>query len=587
MEQLKYTEILQQNKLLAGKLNTTPYRISILSNVTVNPLQEILEYNCRIHQIEPDVVIGNFDNIVQDSAAARDRDMVIVLYDIFSVIDDMGLYFDAISDQALESLKARICSEIDLIFANLKAVPAVVFNMFSASLLSISPLQAGKAKLLTDYLNQYLKEKKTTNIHLADIDQIFMHTGLKQAIDFRFYYSSKAPYTIAFFKEYTLALQHLVLQNTGKLKKALIFDCDNTLWKGIIGEDGPEGIDMSPQSKQGRYFNQVQQMAAYLSTRGIIIGLCSKNNPQDVAEVLQSDAMILKNDHIVIQKVNWEDKATNLRGIAAELNIGTDSLVFVDDSPFEINLVKEQLPEILTLQVPANLADYPSQLQKLVSRYFPTGGNTEDSARTAMYKQQFEREDARNTFVSIEDYLASLEIVVTVSHNDIAQIPRIAQLTQKTNQFNLTTKRYTESQIEAFMKSGQDIIFAIFVRDKFGDSGLTGICIIKQDEQNGKKAIVDSLLMSCRIIGRNIEYVFLDHVVTFLKDKGYEEISASFIPTKKNAQVANFYNNKQFVQTGTNADGSKEYQLPVADYQPGSFGYIRLEVLQDQPLSNL
>jgi FkbH-like protein len=405
---------------------------------------------------------------------------------------------------------------------------------------------------------------------------LFAHIGFKQSIDYRFYHSSKAPYTFAFLKNYVAAIETVFLRNTGKLKKAIIFDCDNTLWKGVIGEDGMEGIDMSATSKSGKFYHLVQRIAVFLSKRGVIVGLCSKNNEQDVLDVLRNHKdMILKEEHIVIKKVNWINKASNLRAIASELNIGIDSLVFVDDSNFEINLIKEQVPEILTIQVPTAISDYPDLILKNVYTYFNLVLNSDDAKKTEMYKQQFERENSKTAFSSIEDYLASLEIELTVVKNDKAHMPRIAQLTQKTNQFNLTTYRYTESQVEHFMADKKHEVYAMFVKDKFGDNGLTGVCIAKEDEKDPKNVILDSLLMSCRIIGRNIEFVYVSHIIKDLANKGYQTLTADYIPTKKNAQVEDFYD-KVGLNLIENIDGTKHYSLNIANFEPKKVDYIKI-----------
>lgn len=577
MEHLKYTEILQQNKLLKGTIDTKPYNIGILSNVTVNAFKDILEYNCRIHQIEPNISIGNFDNIVQDTAISSDKDMVIIFYDLMSIIDNLGIYFEAITEDAFQSLLQKLKSEIDLISHNLKNTASVIFNLFSAAYFPPQYRSTSKAETLAKELNNYLETNRSINIQLVDINKIMMQSGVSNCIDFRFYNSSKAPYTVAFLKEYAFAIQQELLRNNGKLKKALIFDCDNTLWKGIVGEDGLNGIDFSNESKTGMWFHKVQQQAVYLSSKGVLIGLCSKNNTADVEEVLLLNEMTLRNDNLVIKKVNWTDKASNLRNIAAELNIGLDSLVFVDDSDFEINLIKEQLPEILTLQVPKQISEYPFQLQKLVDRYFSLSQSKEDALKTEMYKQQSARTESQSGFQSIDEYLASLEIVLTIVENEVAQIPRIAQLTQKTNQFNLTTKRYTEQQITDFMYQDGAAIFSIFVKDKFGDSGLTGVCIITTDENDSHCAIIDSLLMSCRIIGRNIEFAFMNQVMKYLSGKGFSKVKGNFFATKKNAQVVDFYEKNGFHLIKNSNETEKEYELKIADFISKSFDYIQIE----------
>lgn len=575
MENLKYTEILQLNKSLAGTLSSAPYRISILSNVTVHSFKEILEYNCRIHQIEPDIAIGNFDNIVQDSLQVKDRSMVIIFYDMLGITEAASPYFNALSEQSFRELEQRLHGEIDLILDNMKDVPAVLFNTFSAAAQTPDYIHNGQADRLAASLNQHLEARKGKNVTLVYTDKILLQTGIKQGIDFRFYHSSKAPYTVTYLKTYATAILPVLLRNNGKLKKALIFDCDNTLWKGIIGEDGIEGIDMSPASQHGKFYYAVQQMAAMLSERGVLIGLCSKNNEQDVEEVLQRGDMALKNSHIVCKKVNWQDKVTNLRAIATDLNIGIDSLVFVDDSSFEINLIREQLPEVLTFQVPANIMEYPAKLSSLVFQYFNLDSGREDLAKTQMYKEQFEREETRKTFASLEDYLASLEIGITIGRDNGNYVPRTAQLTQKTNQFNLTTKRYTEVEIEGFMSQPEATIFTIFVKDKFGESGLTGLAIIvREHEAQQRTATIDSLLMSCRIIGRNIEHVFLGYIIESLAREGIQTIRASYVPTKKNMQVAGFYEDHGFSLTHTGIAGDKHYTLQTASFTPAAYPYI-------------
>ena len=576
MENLKYTEILQLNKTLVGTIRSKPYEIGIISNVTVNSFKEVLEYSCRLNQIEPKVEIGTFDNIVQDSAVLNNKDLIIIFYDVLNIVDQVSDFFEDLEEEKYNNLKNKLFTEIDIIFENLSNTASVIFNSFSSAYYNNNNVQVSKIETFVKELNAYVEQKKTSNVSIVNIDKLFANIGFKQSIDFRFYHSSKAPYTFAFLKNYVDAIETVFLRNTGKLKKAIIFDCDNTLWKGVIGEDGMEGIDMSPTTKSGKFYHFVQRIAVFLSKRGVIVGLCSKNNEQDVLDVLRNHKhMILKEDHIVIKKVNWMDKASNLRAISSELNIGIDSLVFVDDSNFEINLIKEQVPEITTIQVPTSISDYPDLILKNVYKYFNLVLNSDDAKKTEMYKQQFERENSKTTFSSIEDYLASLEIELTVVKNDKAHLPRIAQLTQKTNQFNLTTYRYTDSQVNQFRADKKHEVYAMFVKDKFGDNGLTGVCIAKEDEKDSKNVIIDSLLMSCRIIGRNIEFVYVSHIIKDLANKGYQTLTAVYIPTKKNAQVEDFYDKIGF-KLIENINGTKYYSLNISDFEPKKVDYIKI-----------
>ncbi|MCU0359123.1 MAG: HAD-IIIC family phosphatase [Bacteroidia bacterium] len=576
MENLKYTEILQLNKQLSGTISSAPYQIGILSNVTVNAGKEILEYVCRKNQIEPTIEIGNFDNIVQDAALFRDKNLVMVFWDTLNLMDQVSEFFEDLEEDTMASFKQKIYSELSMVFNNLSSTPSVIFNCFSSAYYPINVISESKTHRFVSELNRYVKENAPSNFVLMDIDAIFQQHGLSQCYDQRFYLSSKAPYTVNFLKHYMVSIEPLLLRNNGKLKKALILDCDNTLWQGIIGEDGLEGIDMASSSKKGVFFHKIQQMAVFLSKRGIIIGLCSKNNEADVLEALRThkDA-VLKEENIVIHKINWNDKAANLKAIAQELNIGTDSLVFIDDSDFEINLIREKLPEVHCIHVPALISDYPQQLLKNIYKLFNLNPNKDDLKKTEMYKQQFQRESAKDQFGSIDDYLASLGIELTVLVDDAAYIPRISQLTQKTNQFNLTTLRYTENQIEQFMEHPKSFTASMFVKDKFGDSGLTGVCILKEDEGDPRVIHIDSLLMSCRILGRNIEYVFLDHVIELAEKKGYSTIRAQFITTKKNAQVKDYYEKIGF-ELLRESEGTKSYSLNISTFKPRNIQYIKI-----------
>lgn len=576
MENLKYTEILQLNKALVGSIQSKPYEIGVLSNVTVNSFKEVLEYSCRVNQIEPKVELGNFDNILQDSAVLKNKDLIIIFYDVLNIVDQVSDFFEDLEEEKYNNLKNKLYTEIDIIFENLSNTASVIFNTFSSAYYNNNIVQVSKIETFVKELNLYVEQKKTNNVSIVNIDKLFSQIGLKESIDYRFYHSSKAPYTFAFLKKYVAAIETVFLRNNGKLKKAIIFDCDNTLWKGVIGEDGMEGVDMSPTSNLGKFYNLVQRIAVFLSKRGVIVGICSKNNEQDVLDVLRNHKhMILKEEHIVIKKVNWVDKAINLRAIASELNIGIDSLVFVDDSSFEINLIKEHIPEILTIQVPTKISAYPDLILKNVYTYFNLVLNSDDSKKNEMYKQNFKRENSKTAFSNIEDYLASLEIEITVVKNDKVHIPRIAQLTQKTNQFNLTTYRYTESQIDQFINTKKTAVYAMFVKDKFGDNGLTGVCIVKEDENDSKNVILDTFLMSCRIIGRNIEYVYLSHIIKDLANKGYQTLKADYIPTKKNAQVEDFFD-KVGLNLIENIDGNKHYSLNIANFEPKKVDYIKI-----------
>lgn len=576
MRNLKLTEIIALNNQLAPQVeNLQPIGIKVLYNITCNQLVNVLTCDLRREGLNPIVSLGGFDNIVQDSyTIGQSEQVVVVVYDIIGILLKSETFVEQLTDPEIEQLIADICDQFNLVNNNLSSIQSIVWNRLTCAVDGINPTNKNKLQWITEQVNTYWEHNRPKNVTLIDLDQILMKIGLDVAIDRRMLYSSKAPYSLTFWKEYATYLSAIIFRTTGKLKKALILDCDNTLWKGILGEDGPQGIDMDAHTKIGQIFNQIQKIAKWLSLNGVIVGLCSKNNAQEVQEVIDTHTdMVLGGEHIVIKKVNWNDKASNLRDIAAELNIGIDSLVFVDDSSFEINLVREQLPMVATLQVPSALEQYPKEFMELVHRYFYTTGSRADVEKTQQYKAQAQRAQAKEGFCSIEQYLKSLEIVVDLKSNDQSQAERIAQLTQKTNQFNLTTKRYTQSQIEDMMaKPDQFTVYSASVGDKFGSSGLTGVVIVEKEQ---KCATIDSFLMSCRIMGRNIEYAIMNSVVGELKRQKMEHLVCHYLKTLKNNPVERFYDSCG-LHTSAIEDTTKTYSLKINDYIESEVNYIKI-----------
>jgi len=325
------------------------------------------------------------------------------------------------------------------------------------------------------------------------------------------------------------------------MKKALIFDCDNTLWRGVIGED-----TIVPDVK-------IQNDIIFYAHHGVIIGLCSKNNEVDILEALRGQP--LTEYYISVHRINWRDKASNLREISIELNIGLDAIVFVDDSPFEINMIRELLPEVMCI--------YPSELTEIVGMHFDLSG---DFTKTQQYKEQYQRVKAIEHFTYLDDYLASLDMVLAIECNNRDYIQRIAEMTQKTNQFNLTTKRMTAAQVETLMAWIR--IYTLKVKDRFGDCGITGLCMI-----NNSKII--NFLLSCRIIGRGIEYAFIDYIINDLAGKEFH-LYGSYIPTAKNNQVVEFYESLGFEFIKQSGEEKIYYQV-LNDYKPKAKTHFRYE----------
>jgi FkbH-like protein len=288
-----------------------------------------------------------------------------------------------------------------------------------------------------------------------------------------------------------------------------------------------------------------QNEFSFLEKNGVLICLCSKNNTADVDHVFDDIETPLKKEQIILKKVNWKEKVENIKEISNELNIGLESIVFVDDSPFECEAVRSQLPQVTVYQVPNNLSDYPYLLGEIKKIFLSGGIDATSENKTQQYKQRAEAEKVKASFETKEEYLNSLELEVKIDKNALVSISRISELSLKSNQFNLTTRRYSEGQIKDLMNSKNSMVYSFFVRDKFGDAGLTGVIIIRKKD---KVANVDSFYMSCRVIGRGVESSIWEKIINDLKEEDIEILEAEYIPTLKNQLVKDFYNTLGFIE---------------------------------------
>ncbi|MDG1945193.1 MAG: HAD-IIIC family phosphatase [Halioglobus sp.] len=396
-------------------------------------------------------------------------------------------------------------------------------------------------------------------VGLLDFDQLVMQIGRDSFFDSRLWYSSTFPFT----SEGALAVSNAVTSTAASLHltkaKVIALDADNTLWGGVIGEDGINGIALGKEYP-GRAFVDFQKRLLSLQQRGFLLVLCSKNNPDDLNEVLVDHPhQVLKNEHFAAQRVNWLPKPDNLISLAEELNLGLDSFIFVDDSDHECSAVRHSLKEVLVVQVPSRPAEIPGCLDA-VARLEITALTTEDLEKTAMYSQERQRKSQLEALTeagsSIDDYLLSLNMKMTVGLNDLSHLSRLSQLTQKTNQFNLTTRRYSEQDLAEKIGDENTFVYHFSLEDNFGDSGIVGLAIIEGD--SGKRAQLDTFLMSCRVIGRQAEQAFLHTILKDLQEKGVEALSAEYIPTRKNVLVQSFLPDNGFNIT---VDGSGDLSL--------------------------
>jgi len=537
---MNFSEIIKENNHLGNKLSLKEIiNIRILANISLNQLVPVIEYSLRVKGLNAKASIGDYDNILQESSLTTPNQIVIIFWELSNLIDSFYYEIENADEEYFQLYLNKVKGELNLVFEKLSNSKLVLFNKFSHFAYTSNTIKVGNFEKFVNDLNHFLSLKLPKNFVLIDIDKSLTNNSLESSIDWRGFYTSKSLYTVSFFKTYSKFISPIILSIFGRAKKAIILDCDNTLWKGVVGEDGTEGIGLSDKDKNGIYFKEIHLLAKYFAKQGIIVGLCSKNNSKDVDEVFLSrkDFKLLDSD-VLIKKVNWNDKATNLKEMAKELNIGIDSFVFIDDSEFEINLINDKLPEVFSITVPRNLFEYPKLINDNKDLFYSINVSEEDKSRLKMYKQNQERESDMSSFLDIEDYLGSLDIKLKIESKPLESIERLVQLTQKTNQFNLTTKRYTIGEMEYFYNSNNWYVYSLEVSDKFGSSGVSGLCLV---ERNNDSARIDTLLMSCRILGRNIERVFLDEILRDIKQFGINKIHSNFIKTPKNSQVEFFY----------------------------------------------
>jgi FkbH-like protein len=403
---------------------------------------------------------------------------------------------------------------------------------------------------------------KNKNIKILDLADFIKKYPSDQLIDWKYYFISKMqinPKLAPEFQKWLLLQTEAINLNR---KKCIVLDLDNTLWGGILGEDGIDGIKIGGDYP-GNVFLEFQKSLLELSKSGVILAVCSKNNEADVLELWEKNPYVLiKKEKLSSYRINWDNKADNLKEIARELNIGLDSMVFIDDNPAERELVRKLCPTVTTPDFPSHPYHLPLLEKELIDRYFKIYDVTsEDKDKTAQYKANAERAEFQKGFSDFSEYIKQLEIEISIMQAGSFTIPRIAQMTQKTNQFNLTTKRYSEADIWNFIRDGH-LVNCVNVKDKFGDNGITGAIIIKINKESSS-AIIDSFLLSCRILGKGIEDAFVLSVLNMLRGEDICEVKATYIPTLKNHQVSNYFERIGFTNDHISADGVKHYSIKI------------------------
>lgn len=561
--------------------NAKILRVAMTGGGTLNPLAAHLRVGIAQAGLHPALFLSDFGQWAQDLLSPQSSlyqfqpDLIIVALDSTALIPktmaDAALTAEGFAEECKAGIE-QIGGALDAIRQNAPSASVVLhtFAMPDYSPLGIADMVSpmGQRQRLED-INQALvslAQQHAPRVVLFDQERVEARHGKARVRDDRLWYMASMPFSDSFLPVMADEYMRIIRAIKGLTRKCIVLDLDNTLWGGVIGEDGINQIKVGGSSAPGNAFYDFQLALRGLKARGILLALCSKNNPDDVWPVLDKHpGMALRRSDFAAIRINWNDKAANIIEIAAELNIGLDSLVFMDDNPAEQGLIRQQVPQVLTVEMPRDPAFYARTLREL--GVFETLSLTpEDQRRSEQYQEQQQREQFKAKTSAAGDltaYLSGLEIVVEMAPVNPFTVPRIAQLINKTNQFNLTTRRYTEPQIVAMAENkARWAIYSVTVSDKFGDSGLTGVAII---EKQNSVWIIDSFLLSCRVLGRGIEQALVAYIADLARAGGASELHGRYLPTAKNAPAADFYSRMKFQRDDS---GQTLWRISTADGEP-------------------
>lgn len=475
------------------------------------------------------------------------------------LLEHYGLKSEGLSELANERIQfiRTLCetTEGKIIYFNYPEIDDTVFGQYAnrtelSFTWQIRQLNYELMRLTQEY----------PNLYICDIAALQNQFGRDWMFDSSIYVSTEMILSLDALPYVGSRVMDIICAIEGKIKKCLILDLDNTVWGGVVGDDGWENIQVGHGLGIGKAFTEFQEWVKKLKNRGIIIAVCSKNDEDKAKEPFEKNPeMVLRLDDIAVFVANWENKADNIRTIQQILNIGFDSMVFLDDNPFERNMVRENVPGVCVPELPEDPGDYLEYLYSL--NLFETASySAGDKDRTKQYQTEAKRVQAAQKFTNEADFLKSLDMVSVVEGFTPFNTPRVAQLSQRSNQFNLRTVRYTDGEIAALGVSDKHVCLSFTLEDKFGDNGL--ICVIIMEKQDAKTLFVDTWFMSCRVLKRGMENFTLNTMVKYAKELGFERIVGEYIPTLKNGMVKEHYPNLGFKAIGENL-----YELDVNAYE--------------------
>jgi FkbH-like protein len=560
-------------------------RIALLASTTTDLLAPLLRLACFRDGIGAELYVAPYGNLRQEILNPASG--------LYRFAPDVVVIGTGWRDANLPAYSESPAGEVRRVVDELQQLWATLLQRHACRIIQHSfdqpavdsygqlsrALRGGRGHMLRE-INRHLLEVAPPAVALLDLEHVSGLYGRRAWSDATAWYTAKqypAAEALPSLVDHQVAL---IRAGLGLTRKVLVLDLDNTLWGGVIGEEGLEGIRLGPPSAAGEAYQEVQRYAAELKARGILLAVCSKNNEADAAApFLRHDAMILRLEDFVAFRANWLDKPTNLRAIAEQLNLGVDSLVFLDDNPVERAIVRRELPEVAVPELGPDPAGFVAALDR--GRYFEALAlSQEDLERHQSYCANALRDELRTAAGSLEDFLHSLTMIAEIGPFDEAVLSRVVQLIGKTNQFNLTTRRHSEAQLRRMMGSGTHWTCYFKLRDRFGDNGLVGLLIAGQAADDATAWEIDTWLMSCRVIGRQLEQLMLWRLAEAARARGVRRLFGTYIPTAKNAMVSELYPQLGFERVERLSDGAEQYvlDLTLQDIPPCAFISIEASV---------
>lgn len=552
LELLRYAKQMDHKNGFAGQEGESFLKIAVVGSFSTQHFVMALKAFLWKNHIFCDIYEGEFNGInsellnLESGLFKFQPEYVIILTHYTDIIGYPNILSDA---KAVEEWINERMAYFNKIWGNLKQMTnctVLQTNFVIPMERELGNLEANCHASKTNclkLLNIALTERHPDFIFIVDLDYIASTVGKLNWFDYSGYFLNKEGFQIRYLGQVATEFGKLILIKNGGLKKCLILDLDNTLWGGEVGDAGCDGIILDPNTAEGEAYRYFQQYIKNLKERGVILAVCSKNDLDHAkAPFLKNEFMILKLEDISCFIANWRDKASNIKQISLDLNIGLESMVFFDDSKVERELVKNYLPEVEVIDVPDSVEDYVKTLDgENVFTWFQV--SEEDLERSKSYIDNIKREELKTQFDDYDEFLRSLDMKVNIELTNPKQLKRFIQLVNKTNQFNLRTIRYTEAEVNALMEDKNCCLLSISLKDRFTNYGIISCIILKIEN---KSCFIDTWVMSCRVLKRNIEHAAMNRIEDIAKQKGCKTITAEYIPTEKNKMVRSLYSDFGF-----------------------------------------